>query len=73
MIALRCGCEPPALGAGTVGRVSLLAEARAAGRHLEFLTLTGNRDQAIALLESHLPISLDTPSLQNQMHFHGAV
>ena len=44
----------------------------AAGLHLDFLTLTGNLDQAIAALEGHLPNALSTPSIFSRMHFYGA-
>jgi hypothetical protein len=44
----------------------------AAGRHLEFLTLTGNLKPALALFEVYLPHALATPSLFNRMHFYAA-
>lgn len=44
-----------------------------AGRHLEFLALTGNFGPARAVLEAHLPNALSTPSIMNRMHFYGAV
>lgn len=44
-----------------------------AGQHLEFLALTGNIDRGIALIGTHLPQALDTPSAANRMRFLAAM
>jgi hypothetical protein len=45
----------------------------AAARHLEFLAVIGDFDQAIEVLQTHLPNALGTPSVHHRMKFFGAV
>ena len=40
------------------------------GLHMNFLMLTGNQAKAVKLLEKHLPVALETPSLGKRFEFY---
>jgi hypothetical protein len=44
----------------------------AAASHLEFLAMTGELDDGLEALQSHLPNALSTPSDLNRLRFYGA-
>jgi hypothetical protein len=45
----------------------------AAARHLEYLAITGELDEALQVAQTHLPNAVSTPSVGNRMRFYGAV